>query len=332
MKFTNWARRLAASAVVLLTAPAFAATSRAPPAFASPDAVSGFVNTYRHKPHPEQLPALVHAMAQLGMFVDEDGAAVHIGFIAGVLGSNQLKAGKLVGAMLPLRSDEEAAVIKAVAYSGLPNWRGLLNDQIDRLADRKLLIDSLATGKTKLLMDMPVDEGRTLDMLWGYYLATGYYQPVQRILSALPMSNDKDDLEKLLVGSMVKWTLTSNAAKDQGLLRLYYAEMKVQPDKVAKPLKDVIDAIEMAETGKIKKQAQAAVEELRTKGPASKRTMAWGTQIASTAIAAGCIVAGATGHVELGLPCIIGGAASQGIGHLVTSDGWSAKSFGLGGN
>ena len=333
MKFTNWARRLAACAV-LLAAPAFAANAASPPApvFISPDAVTGFVNGYRHKPQPSQLPALVHAMAQLGMFADEEAAAVHIGFIAGVLGSNQLKAGKLVGAMLPLRSDEEAVVIKAVAYSGLPNWRGLLNDQIDRLADRKLLIDSLATGKTKLLMEMPVDEGRTLDMLWGYYLATGYYQPVQRILSALPWSDNRDDLEKLLVGSMVKWTLTSNAAKDQGLLRLYYAEMKVQPDKVSKPLKEVIDAVEMAETGKIKKQAQAAVEELRTKGPASKRTMAWSANLASTAVAAGCIVAGVTGHVELGLPCILTGAATQAVGHIVTSDGWSAKALGFGGN
>ena len=321
---------MALSALMILPAAEVQATTPQPPRFASQDDVSRFVNEYRHTPQPARLPAAVHAMAQLGMLADEDAAAVHIGFIAGVLGTNQLKAEKLVGAMLPLRSDEEAVLIKAVAYSGLPNWRGILNDFVDRLADRRKLIDSLVTSKTVLLMDKPVDEGRTLDMLWGYYLATGYYQPVQRIMTALPWSNNKEDLDKLSVGSMAKWTLTSNAAKDQGLLRLYYTESKVAPEKVAAPLKEVIEAVEMAETGKIKKQAQAAIEELKTKGPASKRTLAWDTQLGATAVAVGCIAAEVTGHAELGIPCIVTGAVTQAAGKMMQSDGWSAKSLGLG--
>ena len=322
-----------AIAGLLLMLPALALAA-APPQqaapFRSPDEVTHFVNEYRHNPQPARAAAAVHAMAQFGMLADEDGAAVHIGFIAGVLGANQLKAEKLVSAMLPLRSDEEAVLIKAIAYSGLPNWRGILNDFIDRLADRRKLIDSLSTGKTVLLMDKPVDEGRTLDMLWGYYLATGYYQPVQRIITALPWSANKEDLDKLSVGSMAKWTLTSNAAKDQGLLRLYYTESKAAPDKVAKPLKDIIEAVEMAETGKIKREAQAAIEELKAKGPASKRTLAWDTQLGATAVAVGCVAAEVTGHVELGIPCIITGAVTQAAGKMMQSDGWSAKSLGLG--
>ena len=325
----SWARQLVFAAIAgLLFAPAYAATP--PQRFASQDDVSRFVNDYRHTPQPARVPAAVHAMAQMGMLADEEGAAVHIGFIAGVLGSNQLAAHKLIAAILPLRSDEQAVLIKAIAYSGLPNWRGLLNDFIDRLADRRKLIDSLSTGKTVLLMDKPVEEGRTLDMLWGYYLATGYYQPVQRIMTALPWSANKEDLDKLSVGSMAKWTLTSNAAKDQGLLRLYYTESKVASEKVAAPLKDIIEAVEMAETGRIKRQAQDAIEELKAKGPASKRTIAWDTQLGATAVAIGCVAAEVTGHAELGIPCIITGAVTQAAGKMVTSDGWSAKSLGLG--
>ena len=324
------ARHVAFAALLLAGAPALAVTPQSAPRFASPDDVNRFVNQYRHTPQPARLAAAVHAMSQFGLLADEEGAAVHIGFIAGVLGTNQMKAEKLVGAMLPLRSDEEAIVIKAIAYSGLPNWRGILNDFVDRLADRRLLIDSLVTSKTVLLMDKPVEEGRTLDMLWGYYLATGYYQPVQRIMTALPWSNNKEDLDKLSVGSMAKWTLTSNAAKDQGLLRLYYTESKVAPEKVAVPLKEVIEAVEMAETGKIKKQAQVAIEELKTKGPASKRTLAWDTQLGATAVAVGCIAAEVTGHAELGIPCIVTGAVTQAAGKIMQSDGWSAKSLGLG--
>ena len=203
------------------------AATPAQPVFVSADHISQFMNTYRQKPNAWRLPAAVQAMGDFGLFSDEESAAVHIGFIAGVLGDNQTKAGKLIAAMFPLRADGQAIVIKAVAFSGLPNWKGLLNDVMDKMPDRKILIDRYVTGQAPLLMDMPVDQGRTLDMLWGYYLATGNYQPVQRIISALPWSNEKDDLEKLVVGSMAKWTLATNAAKDQGLLQLFYTEAKV---------------------------------------------------------------------------------------------------------
>lgn len=333
--FVHMYLRLLGLAVLLLagSAPAFAASAPQPPQSVplnSVDDVTRFINDYRLHPRPTQLAPCVHAMSRLGLLADEEGAAVDIGFIAGVLGANQLRAEKMVAAMLPLRSDEQAVIVKAIAYSGLPNWRGILNDFIDKLSDRRMLIDSLATGKTQLLMDKPVDEGRTLDMLWGYYLATGYYQPVQRILTALPWSANREDLDKLAVGSMAKWTLATNAAKDQNLLQLYYTESKVAPDKVAKPLQEIIEAVEMADTSRIKKEAQAAIEDLKAKGPASKRTAAWDTQLGATAVAVGCVAAEVTGHVELGLPCIITGAVTQAAGKLVNSDGWSAKSLGLG--
>ena len=313
-----------------IAAPTPALSADAPARFASGEQVMQWVGTYRSKPNPYRLPELVRAMSDLGQLGDEEGAAVHVGFIAGVLGSNQLKAEKLVTAMLPLQPEAESVVIKAIAYSGLPNWRGILNDFVTRMPERRVLIDKLVIGGTPQLMTMPVEEGRTLDMLWGYYMATGAYQPVQRIISALPYSNDKDNLEKLVVGSMAKWTLASNAAKNQGLLELYKTEIGVAPPKIAAPLKEVVDAVEVAETGRIKKQALAAIEELKTKGPASKRTMAWGTELGSTAIAVGCVVAGVTGHAELGVPCVITGALTQAAGKMLTSDGWSAKALGLG--
>ncbi len=321
---------LALGAIVMfLPAPALAAAA---PRFVSSEQIMQWVTAYRLKPAPGRLPEAVRALADLGQLGDEESAAVHIGFIAGVLGDNQMKAAKLIGAMLPLPPDAQSTVIKAVAYSGLPNWRGILNDFVTRMPERRVLIDKLVTGGTPQLMAMRVEEGRTLDMLWGYYMATGSYQPVQRILSALPYSDDKNDLEKLVVGSMAKWTLASNAAKNQGLLELYKSESAVAPVKVSKPLKEVIDAVELAETGRIKKQALAAIDELKTKGPASRRTAAWGTELGATAIAVGCVVAGVTGHAELGIPCVVGGALTQAAGKVLTSDSWSAKALGFGGN
>ena len=92
-----------------------------------------------------------------------------------------------------------------------------------------------------------------------------------------------------------------------------------------------MNAVEIAETGQIKKQAVAAIEELKTKGPASKRTVAWGTEIGATALALGCVAASALGHPEVGIPCVIGGASVQAAGKVMSMDGWSMKSLGLGG-
>src|SRR5262249_56347406 len=68
-----------------------------------------------------------------------------------------------------------------------------------------------------------------LDTLWGYYFATGSYGPVERILRMLAWSKDKQDTDKLTVGSMAKFTLASNAAHDAELLAMLRREAPRQP-------------------------------------------------------------------------------------------------------
>jgi len=57
------------------------------------------------------------------------------------------------------------------------------------------------TGKA--LSDLPIDDAYVIDVLWGYYFATGNREPIQRIVGALALSTDKNDVEKLTIGSMV---------------------------------------------------------------------------------------------------------------------------------
>ena len=53
-----------------------------------------------------------------------------------------------------------------------------------------------------------------IDLLWGYYLATGSYQPIGRIIRLLPLANNKDNVDSLTTGSAAKFTLASNAVRD----------------------------------------------------------------------------------------------------------------------
>ena len=312
---------IVAALALLMAHPAVAARSKAEAKsaaqakndqFATHERILQWIDGYRSDPEPDLVPAAVQAMSKLGLFKDPDTAGVFIGFLAGVLGDNQLKAEALVAKMFPMPPEDQAVIVKAIAYSGLPHWKELLGKFVERMPARKVLIDRFLHGKEKVLKDLPLDSGPApIDTLWGFYFATGSFEPVQRIISALPWSQDKSDVNKLTIGSMAKWTLASNAARDKPLLDYCRSELKHRPKEVTGPLKEVVEAAEAYETGRIRKEAVAAIEELKRKGPTKSTAWAWAAQAGSTAIAVGCVVASATGHVELGLPCIITGALSS---------------------
>jgi hypothetical protein len=57
-------------------------------------------------------------------------------------------------------------------------------------------------------------------VLWGFYLATGTYAPIGRIVKLLPLANDNDSVDNLTTGSAAKFTLASNAVRDLQLLSM----------------------------------------------------------------------------------------------------------------
>lgn len=272
-----------------------------------------WINDYRAAPEPDRLPEVVHAMGDLGLFRELDTAGVYIGFIAGVLGANPDRAEVLVSRVFPMPPEDQVVLIRAIAYSGLPNWKGLLQKFVERMPARMVLIRKYLYGDGKPLADVPIDEngGYVLDVLWGYYYATGSPEPIRRIVGSLALASDQEKVERLTVGSMAKWTLATNASREKELLDILSAEMNTQPEKVRKHLREVIEAAETFETGKIRKDAVAAIDELKAKGPESARNYAWWGQAGQTVFALGCVGAAAGGVVAAGIPCVVGGALSS---------------------
>src|SRR5271166_1977603 len=92
--------------MLLVTIGVFAAPAPAAAAlpenaeFPSADAVNKWMANYWARPTPSRLPAVVHALSQLGAFKEPEGAGVYVGFIAGVLGANPAKADELIARML----------------------------------------------------------------------------------------------------------------------------------------------------------------------------------------------------------------------------------------
>jgi hypothetical protein len=116
---------------------------------------------------------------------------------------------------------------------------------------------------------------------------------------------------------MAKWTLASNSKRHDDLLALYKIQLGHQPANIQAPLKDIVTAVETYETWRIRKQAVAAVEALKRRGPQKTTSWSrWASRAGQTLLAVGCVVAGATGHAEIAVPCVITGAVYSGASVL----------------
>jgi hypothetical protein len=322
--------------VIALMGPAAAVPPASGP-LTSTDSILKWINAYRHKPDPESLPSVVRTLSAMQAFKDAETSGAYIGFIAGVLGANPARAEDLIAKMLPIAPPDHWVLVRAIAYSGLPDWRELLATFVDRMPTRRAMIDKYLDGKLprleqidyqtvkpgmldKIKTTLHLDKDRKkavmlepspelIDVLWGYYLATGSYGPVERVIKFLPLSNDHDNVDNLTTGSAAKFTLASNAVRDTDLLAILKWSVKSQPKDVAAVLDDVIETAETVDTVHMRKESLAAIEELKEKGPNSKRELSGWGQVGEGALSMGCVVAAATGQIELGIPCVLGGAA-----------------------
>lgn len=311
----------------------------------SPEAGLKWMKEYRDKPDPRQVPTLIRTLSERGIFSDPETSGVYLGFLAGVLRSNPRNAKSIAAKTLPLRFPDQWLLIRAIAYSGLPHWTKVMLHVSPKLPNRQLMIGYYLTGKLPTLDEIRLEPKRAkpfdklknifkretyfgekkvknpeitfathpelIDVHWGLYFATGDDEPIERIVTLLPWSKERDNVDKLTIGGMAKFTLATNASRDAKLLRALRRISTRQSETVLPLLMEVIVAAETADTRRIRKEALAALEELRQKGPGSKRDIAWWGQVGQVTLSLGCIGAAVTGQAEFGIPCVVGGALSS---------------------
>jgi hypothetical protein len=336
-----------ATALFVLIEPTGAAVTPEIDPRASLSVVQQWIYNYRAKPDYAHVPAAVRVLFHAQTFKEPENAGIYLGFIAGAIGSNPARAEQLINSLFPIPPEDEWVIIRAIAYSGHPDWRNLLRKVAARMPGRRVMIDSYLAGTLPTLADIPLEETKPgmidklrgvftknpfakddkklkmaqtfagnqdlLDTLWGYYFATGSYTPILRIIRMLPWSKSRDTVDKLTVGSMARYTLASYAVRDAGLREYLRSELAIQPAPVKAPLAEVIEAADTVQLGAVRKDALAAVDELKTKGSDARRDLDFWGQVGVGAVALGCVSAAALGQVAIGIPCVIGGSASQGL-------------------
>src|ERR1700745_877282 len=150
---------------------------------------------------------------------------------------------------------------------------------------------------------------KLLDTYWGYYFATGTHRPILRIVEMLPMSKNHDEIEKLTIGNMAKYSLASNAARDVGLLAMLKQAREYSSSEAVPVLDEVIEAAETVETSRLRREALAALDELKRKGPESRRNLSFWSQVGQGAIAVGCIAGAGAGQIGPRVACVVGGSS-----------------------
>jgi hypothetical protein len=204
----------------MLVQPAYAEKTPEVDPRASLGVVQQWIYNYRAKPDYAHVPAAVRVLFHSQTFKEPENAGIYLGFIAGAIGSNPAKAEQLIAGFFPIRPEDEWVIVRAIAYSGLPDWRNVLRRVAPRMPGRQVMVDGYLAGKLPTLTDIPLEEMKPgvmdklrgaftknpfakderklnttltfasnqdlLDTLWGYYFATGSHAPIQRITQMLP--------------------------------------------------------------------------------------------------------------------------------------------------
>ena len=219
------------AASLMLTHPAHAEKTPDIDPRASLGVVQQWIYNYRAKPDYAHVPAAVRVLFHSQSFKEPENAGIYLGFIAGAIGSNPARAEQLVDSLFPIPPEDEWVIVRAIAYSGLPDWRNLLREVAPKMPGRKVMIDSYLAGTLPTLTAIPLEEATPgmleklrgvftknpfakeerklntsltfagsqdlLDTLWGYYFATGSHAPILRIMQMLPWSKSRDTVDKL---------------------------------------------------------------------------------------------------------------------------------------
>src|SRR6516162_255891 len=145
-------------ALFVLVQPAAGAVTPEIDPRASLNVVQQWIYNYRAKPDYAHVPAAVRVLFHSQTFKEPENAGIYLGFIAGAIGSNPAKAEQLVDSFFPVPEEDEWVIVRAIAYSGLPDWRNLLRRGAPKMPARKVMIEAYLNAKLPTLFEIPLEE------------------------------------------------------------------------------------------------------------------------------------------------------------------------------
>src|SRR5262249_55280099 len=135
-------------ALALLSAPAAANAPLRLNDLSSREDVLRWIDSYRLRPDPAAARLAMKVLSERGALRDAEAAGVYAGFLAGVIGAQPGEADGMIDQVLAVLPPEDHwIVVRAIVYSGRPDWKGLLRRFAPRMPTRSVMIGQYLDDK-----------------------------------------------------------------------------------------------------------------------------------------------------------------------------------------
>ncbi len=158
------------------------------PVFAQENAVEtekDWLEFYYENPTPERFVEEVKGFAEDGLLTDDNVRPALIGFMCRVIRENKTKLADWYSELQGLSQEQMQTMHTAMLYSRTKEADAILLQRFGKnFQDQKVELPEI--------LKMPLDKIQTLDMLWGYFYATGSQSAIRRMVIAFRFEDAPD--------------------------------------------------------------------------------------------------------------------------------------------
>lgn len=202
----------------------------APAAITSTQDLVNWMTYYYMHPQPDLLvPALIYADSN-GLV--QKGEAPLTAFVSRVFALNPKRIPTWTAQLEALSAKSKPMLWSALWWSNTVEGKETLNKLATTLPPKSQDFILAQMGKpAEPIEQMEIKSPEVLDELWGAFSATGDEKYVTRLMTALPWTYDASgDFNKLSIGGVARWSLTSNALQHPKVLKLCVKARESQPE------------------------------------------------------------------------------------------------------
>lgn len=130
---------------------------------------------YYENPRPEKFVEMMKDYAEDGTLENENAAPALIGFTSQVIRQNRDKLKEWYDALSGLSPEQKMILHTAMLYSRTTEADELMISMFGQQFEKQKV-------ETQKILEMPLDKQNTIDMLWGFFYATGSEHAIRRVI------------------------------------------------------------------------------------------------------------------------------------------------------
>lgn len=214
--------------------------------FTTSDDVSGWMMNYYNSPQPENISLALETLASEKTLTINPGAqAPSAGFLSSIFQNNPQHIEAWLKQCEPYSGELKRTVWLGLWLSDTDFSRQYLSQKIPSAIGADLAYLKLLTqNKPFNLRELKPNDPGQLDMLWGAFMASGDTQYVKRIISVLPLLDQRRNPHEFTMAGSAKWSLKSNGLVHPLVLQTCKEELSSASGSMSVNLLEIVSELE----------------------------------------------------------------------------------------